>query len=242
MDGGTEGICSKCADRRQARGVLTPSLVLVLLVYGASSEAGDLVQVSFLHWPFFINFCLHIHPTIVLLVSPFALWVQDSEPEWKVKVPTVPPALWGREAILMFSFFSLLCKVFSALDLLFHFFPRRRLFAPFLSWPWKFPLLPVCCDLLLHPSYFSEQVPQSWLALERGIRSWKHPHVFTALRMSYLSFPLFRVSCLRRHENIQCCQREELFVSVTSLPNTVTWCWWVRRKTPSSLFVCWLLV
>ena len=53
--------------------VLTPSLVLFLRVYGASSEARRLVQVSFLDCLFFIHFCLHIYPTIVLLLAPFAL-------------------------------------------------------------------------------------------------------------------------------------------------------------------------
>lgn len=53
--------------------VLTPSLVLFLLVYGASSEARDLVHASFLDCLFFMHFCLHIHPTIVLLMAPFAL-------------------------------------------------------------------------------------------------------------------------------------------------------------------------
>jgi len=53
--------------------VLTPSLVLFLLVYGASSEARDLVQVCFLDCLFFIHFGLHIHPTIVLLRAFFAL-------------------------------------------------------------------------------------------------------------------------------------------------------------------------
>ena len=136
--------------------VLTPSLVLFLLVYGASSEARDLVQVCFLDCLFFIHFGLHIHPTIVLLRAFFALWV-------------LALTFLGREVILMLSCFSILCQVFWALDLLFHFFIRRRLLAHYLSLAWKFPLLReamLAVTLLLHPSCFSAQLSYSWTAQE----------------------------------------------------------------------------